>query len=546
MKHTLLFLISLSAHLLSAAVFNVTDVSSLQSALTTASANGEDDIITVAAGLYTPAAPLEYHATEAYSIDIRGADADTTIIDGQHAILPLSLQNDAEGDLYLSGITCRNGSNSVDEIGGGALIVCNGDGSCYVSDCIFSNNCAVRTAGGVYIGVSDGAITVTQCRAAYNTTVIDDGGGIYLYKESGSNCIYIADCVLHDNYLNYHPEAVGGIEGSGLFIYYLGAYCDIIVSNTILRNNRQISGGGCFYVRATSGGNITLADSTFYSNHAGGDSEMRGGAVNIELETGIMNIVRNIFNSNSVCMSGGGEGDGGGIAATFNTAGSFLMKDNVFIHNSVNRHGGGANIGLGANVNPAHIVQNVFVENYAGVSDSVGGGLQLNTECDVAMINNTFYGNTAADAGGCGFYTESTGNTLEIYNDIYRQDTPNAIGQVGLGPVQAFYANIEGGSGESYYGVGCIDANPLFLDVTSPAGADGMWKDNDDGFQLTEGSPCIDAGTNYLFSVWGPRDIAGNIRNADAIDMGAYEMIPEPVEFALIMCIAGWLCRRVL
>ncbi len=42
------------------ATFNVTDVSSFQAALTTAGANGEADIINVAAGIYNIATPLSY------------------------------------------------------------------------------------------------------------------------------------------------------------------------------------------------------------------------------------------------------------------------------------------------------------------------------------------------------------------------------------------------------------------------------------------------------------------------------------------------------
>ncbi len=93
------------------ATFNVTDVSSFQAALTTAGANGEADIINVAAGIYNIATPLSYGGE--YSLSIIGAGANSTILDGGRSVQIMNIDSSAEGDIFVTGFTFRNGSNYV-------------------------------------------------------------------------------------------------------------------------------------------------------------------------------------------------------------------------------------------------------------------------------------------------------------------------------------------------------------------------------------------------------------------------------------------------
>ncbi|NLF40177.1 hypothetical protein GX586_12085, partial [bacterium] len=61
----------------------------------------------------------------------------------------------------------------------------------------------------------------------------------------------------------------------------------------------------------------------------------------------------------------------------------------------------------------------------------------------------------------------------------------------------------------------CIPGDPLF----QAAGAD---------YHLAEGSPCIDAGAVQSWMT-GTTDLDGNPRTHDGlVDMGCYEIIPEP------------------
>ena len=92
--------------------------------------------------------------------------------------------------------------------------------------------------------------------------------------------------------------------------------------------------------------------------------------------------------------------------------------------------------------------------------------------------------------------------------------------QVITNPVQTVvYSDIEGG----YPGDGNIYYHPLFMDSSAL------------DYQLTEGSPCINAGINLPWMDPPATDLAGNERiYDDTVDMGCYEFIPEPTLFWIL------------
>lgn len=495
------------------AVFSVTNVAGLQAALTAAQDNGEDDVINVASGVYVVAARLVYAATEGHGLSIVGAGAQATRLDGNHAHQIMHLESPLGGNVNVAGMSFVNASNTFGEgIGGGLAIICAGASVPCVASCVFSNNCALRTAGGVYVSTEAGAV-VTNCVAARNTTVIDDGGGIYIYKDSGGGTVLAAGNLIAHNVLRAHPSAVGGVDGSGLFIYYLGSYCTIIISNNAVVNNTLRSGSGACYVRATSGAALYLLDNVFSGNVSADDSEISGGAAHIDVSTGVLRISGNRLITNEV-IGTPAQGDGGGLAVHFNTGGAFDMRNNSFEGNAANRHGGGANISLGNNVTQALIVQNLFVGNRAG-TEGAGGALQINSESPVTLVNNTLAGNVAGEGGGLGYYAEAAADRALLFNEIYWSNVPNALAVLGTGTVQAKYSALENGVGQSWFGAGCIATYPQF--VNSGAG----------NYRLAEGSPCINAGTNFAWMA-GSTDLEGNPRVYEGrVDMGCYEFVPE-------------------
>ena len=139
-----------------------------------------------------------------------------------------------------------------------------------------------------------------------------------------------------------------------------------------------------------------------------------------------------------------------------------------------------------------------------------------------------------SDAGGFGYYSEAAGVSAVIFNDIYQSNLPNSVAAVGTRPIAAQYSNIDGGSGQSYFGTGCIDSDPLFVNPALPEGADGIFATSDDGLQLTESSPAVDTGITSAVPAEITHDLIGNLRIHDEkVDMGCYEFIPEPCLFII-------------
>ena len=141
-----------------------------------------------------------------------------------------------------------------------------------------------------------------------------------------------------------------------------------------------------------------------------------------------------------------------------------------------------------------------------------GGGLYC-YNASPTLINCTIADNSAELDGG-GLYCISS-SLPELVNCILWGDSPNEIRNVGVeGPVLT-YCDIEGGWNSR--GVGNLAAAPLFVDATSG------------DYHLTEGSPCIDAGTTS--SVGAPMtDFEGDPRPLGAgHDIGADEFNPVGV-----------------
>ena len=261
--------------------------------------------------------------------------------------------------------------------------------------------------------------------------------------------------------------------------------------------------------------------------------------------------------------------DGGGI-----------LRNSIVIFNEA-EHGGGVCCFQGGVVTNCEVSVNQALENGGGIYCFQGGtveasiielndaeGMGAGLYCDITgSVRNCYVESNMAELDGGGLYFYNGGtvvNCLIIDNDAWRSGggvycrkggtvvnctiVNNAADSSGNG-VRCLnggtlincviYFNdvvnyVDWGSGMSYSycciypwisGEGNITNDPLFADYSV---AD---------FHLAPNSPCLDAGTN-LPAIIGEKDIDGNPRIIDGrVDMGAYELVPEPSSILLLFLI---------
>ncbi|WP_430409783.1 T9SS type A sorting domain-containing protein [Kordia sp.] len=274
-----------------------------------------------------------------------------------------------------------------------------------------------------------------------------------------------------------NPTNNGNGLGGGMYNhgYNPGGNCHPIVRNCLFRQNTASWGAGAFN-NGYNGGNTlpTYINCIFSQNHAlieagGMDSYGVGG-------TASPTIINSIFYENTSATNVGAMYAWGGSGGNCNP----MLINCAFINNSALNGYGGA-----------------FIANNL---DQGGGG--SSGSCTVTLQNCIVWNNTATGANPQ-FHVRGTGaEVVATYSDIdlTGQSSPHIIS----GP-----------------GTGNIDINPMFLDIASGAGADGIWMTADDGLQLQNASPCIDVGDNTgVFMT----DILSNDRIFNTtVDMSAYE-----------------------
>jgi hypothetical protein len=270
-----------------------------------------------------------------------------------------------------------------------------------------------------------------------------------------------------------------------------------------------------------SGGN---ANGGFCPTGCGGGILLRiSGANNNSPMIGNLIVTNNSANYGSAIWCG----TDGMTAATPAITAKFY---NITIFNNRAISGNGTFIVGGPN---RSTIANVLIHNNTVSGQSAGFQTCCNystvATARLTVINSTVANNTAT-SGCCGGVNLATG--IGFYqNMIIWGNTATSSPQIGGtgGTINVSYSDVQGG----YVGTGNINANPLFV---NPAGGD---------FNLSPGSPCIDAGDNSLIPVDFldidkdgdvseilPLDRAYNPRiHNGTVNMGAYEApVPFPVE----------------
>jgi hypothetical protein len=140
--------------------------------------------------------------------------------------------------------------------------------------------------------------------------------------------------------------------------------------------------------------------------------------------------------------------------------------------------------------------------------------------CSSTLTQCTVSGNVGGQAAG-GIYNHE--GSLTVTNCILWNDKPDEIFDPA-GPdstVTITYSDVQAGTGESWFGTGCIDEAPLLEDADGPDNTVGT---DDDNLRLSVGSPCIDVGDNAAIPAGMTTDLDENPRiSHDTADLGAYE-----------------------
>lgn len=484
-----------------AETFNVNTVSAFQSALDSAASDGENDTINVAAGSYDVTSALTFYSTEDFHIFIDGEGTGLTTLDGGDTIQILNIRTTAvNAAVTIADIIFQNGydstyggglciqtdqasialetsefnDNTAMAIGGGASVVST-TGNISISDCFFRRNSGEDDAGGLNAGSTDGVISLTN--STFEDNIVPgvfpgvpakDGGGAILYIDG------TGQIVVTGNTFNRNTSADGG---GGCMTYLVGSGVSVTVNNNAFTGNTaQLDGGGCF-TRINDNGTIT-----FNGNHFSGNSTVTAGGAGsmIWLNDGVLDHSGNTYVSNT-------SGEDGGGTWIWSGSGTLTINGNTFADNDAANNGGGASV-----VTDSSTV--VFGRNVmdSNISANIGGGLSYATgNGTFNLYHNTFYGNQASDGGGVYFYFDQSGAQTSVFNNIMWHDASPAVAMSGATSTTVTYSDIESGTGEPWFGVGCIDEDPLFADSA-----------NGD-FHLTWGnfptpdstkSPCIDSG----------------------------------------------------
>ncbi|MBS3768202.1 MAG: hypothetical protein KGY75_08835, partial [Candidatus Cloacimonetes bacterium] len=280
--------------------------------------------------------------------------------------------------------------------------------------------------------------------------------------------------------------------------------CYSIDNITIQNGINEITGGGALVYYSYD---FRFRDVNFIDNQA----DVGGGAIYMRGTEGIFD---------NVLIKGNSSDGGGGLGISGNSNPVFI--DCVIDSNYTLTPGWGFAGGISNNVESNSIFINCKITNNissecSGMSVSGGAG----DYCDPMLINCTLSGNSDNPYGTI---SQGDNSNVSLINCILRNPSEHEIVFSSSAPpetVMVSYCNVDGGidaidtnnNGTIFWGEGNIDQDPLFV------GGDPF------SYQLSEDSPCIDAGTPDTTGLNLPAtDLAGNPRIYNGrVDIGAYE-----------------------
>ncbi len=456
-----------------AKTFYVSNAVQLQSALDEAAFNEENDVVVVTGTYYYINDAVTYWSDQNYSLQIVSTDNTVLNAGSDFRVLELVSVGGVSGDLTVEGLTVEYGTADY----GGGIYMETTVADIHLINVTAQHNTGTVICGGVNCYSNAGNIEVINSVFLDNTAPNMSGypngtaGGLFVQTELEGTVITLSGCRFSNNYAQR--------DGGGAMLYPLGSGSTVIAEgNTFEENSSGEFGGGC-WIRCPGGDAVIRFENNSVTNnissHAGS-----GGGTYIETETGDVSVSDNLFVDNEAVWQGGGlwiSHNGGNLSVT----------GNRFSGNLAQQNGGGANVFL--EYGNASVESNVFNEN---TSHETGGGFSwATTSANSGIFNNTFYDNSADEGGDIYFYFDNASATCNFYNNILFESSSPPLAFSGQVAVQARYCDIANGTGQPWFGTGCIDADPLFADA-----GNGNFQITWRNFPVPDNtmSPCIDAG----------------------------------------------------
>ena len=373
-----------------------------------------------------------------------------------------------KGTITLKNLIIINGRNDgyFFNYNGGAITI-TGSARYTIDNCTFRNNYADDYGGAIYNGVHNPLIVI-NCVFDSNTADDDHGGAIYsngdLYvgncsfihnKAEKGGAIYAYEdtkiIIINSGFVDNSAEYYGGAvfanpvidhTSVGLFgipkddIYaLLSSINGACIINSKFKDNSAGRDGGAVY----SENGVYVKNSTFESNRAEG-SIIRdgGGAILVKKDVEIDNCT---FKNNYAGNCGG--------AIYANTV-TFDGTPSYFISNTADKGKGGAIYTNKFTNDVSHVT---FSANSAGegaTTSDDGGAIYINEENHITFSKCTFINNHCSDEGGA-IYLDSTSSDLALIDNTFIGNSAGHEGQAvfNKGSYKSIRGNYWGGKNPS-------------------------------------------------------------------------------------------------
>jgi CSLREA domain-containing protein len=429
----------------------------LRAAVQEANAHAGPDVITLPAGSYPLSLIGVIQEDEddgatgdldvSGELEINGAGAETTIIDGLNQSRVLEVDFAVPAAFAIRDVTIRGGlapkflpPDMLDFLGGGMAV--HGRVACTVERVTFRDNYSYYGGGGLSSGADlltitgstfDGNRSTSTSIGGSALRVLAGGGGVTIADSTftgntvydlgsiffGSGAASIDNAALNVTNTTFTNNA-GGLRGGGLNVQSMASVLPTTLSGCTFDGNAAQQAGALF---VESSGPVSITNTTMTNNTA---SQFAGGGV--------------IGSSVAVTISGGDVsdnvvGDGAGglyINEPPNFAGTVTIDGTTFRRNQGDIVGG-----LLATAKTLLSLTNVEAsENTSGPAQSVveastnGGGISLNTGAgDIVLTKVRVLNNHSFVTPGGGLFATATGGITLVDSTIFA----NVSGDVGGG-----------------------------------------------------------------------------------------------------------------